>query len=255
MFSKLRPRSIYDVLAAIAFMLAIGGTTAYAANTIGTDDVIDESLTGADIKGKATPFVDGTLTGQDIKDQTVLNADLASQVLSNSKIQNNAITGVKVQDGSLDEADLKKPPWQVVAPNPQAFSDPCQASTPATGVFCGSSNGPPLRIFWRNYGDPFETVRFFRDPVGMVHLEGLVQWAEISFNPTKIFLLPTGYRPAKTLTFSVDCKEDVDENASSLVEHGRVDVESDGGVDWIRQDNCDPEGYISLNGIDFRAEQ
>jgi hypothetical protein len=94
-----------NVVAYLALFVALAGT-AYAANTIGSADVIDESLTGADIKGKATPFVDGTLTGQDVKDGTILNADIGSQALSNSKIQNNAITGGKVLDNSLTGSDI-----------------------------------------------------------------------------------------------------------------------------------------------------
>jgi hypothetical protein len=37
MLSRLRPRSIYDVMAAIACLVALAGGTAYAANTILTD--------------------------------------------------------------------------------------------------------------------------------------------------------------------------------------------------------------------------
>ena len=50
MLDKLRPRSIYDVMAAIACFGVLAGGTAYAANTIGSADVIDESLLSQDIK-------------------------------------------------------------------------------------------------------------------------------------------------------------------------------------------------------------
>jgi hypothetical protein len=46
--SRLRPRSGYDVVAVIAMFAALGTGGAYAAATIGSDEVVDESLTDAD---------------------------------------------------------------------------------------------------------------------------------------------------------------------------------------------------------------
>lgn len=61
MLSKLRPRLTYsNIVSSLALFLALGGGAAYAAaNTIGSDDVIDESLLSRDIK-------DASLTNSDL---------------------------------------------------------------------------------------------------------------------------------------------------------------------------------------------
>jgi hypothetical protein len=44
MLRKLRPRSIYDVCAAMALFVALGGT-AYAIDTIRSSDIVDNEAT------------------------------------------------------------------------------------------------------------------------------------------------------------------------------------------------------------------
>jgi hypothetical protein len=66
-------------MGALALALVIGGGTAYAANTIGSSDVIDESLQSVDVKN-------GEIGSQDLK--------------------NNATQGVDVRDGSLTGKDV-----------------------------------------------------------------------------------------------------------------------------------------------------
>jgi hypothetical protein len=87
--AALRPRSIYDVMALIACVAAVGTGTAYAANTIGSDDIIDESI-----------------LSQDIKNQEVRAADLHDGGVTNEKLQANAVTSGKVADESLTSSDL-----------------------------------------------------------------------------------------------------------------------------------------------------
>jgi hypothetical protein len=67
------------VVAYLALFVALGGTGAYAAN----------EWTGANI-------VDGSLTGQDVFDNTLGNAD----------ITNGSLTGAKINDFSLKGADV-----------------------------------------------------------------------------------------------------------------------------------------------------
>jgi hypothetical protein len=50
LLGRLRPRSGYDVVAVIAMCAALGTGGAYAAATIGSEEVVNESLTDADIK-------------------------------------------------------------------------------------------------------------------------------------------------------------------------------------------------------------
>jgi hypothetical protein len=89
MLRKLRPRSIYDVMAAIACLAALAGGTAYAAN----------EWTGANI-------VDGSLTGQDIFDNTVSGADITNGSLTGQDVFDNSIGGADITNGSLTGADI-----------------------------------------------------------------------------------------------------------------------------------------------------
>ena len=86
MLSRLRPRSIYDVMAAIACVAALGTGTAYAADTIGSADIIDESILSADIKNAE---VKGT--------------DLASDAVTGSKVLDNALTGADINESALGQ--------------------------------------------------------------------------------------------------------------------------------------------------------
>ena len=89
-----RPRSVYDMLAALSFVALMLGGTAYAANTIGSGDVIDDSLRSRDIR-------DGTLASRDVDNGGLTGADLASGSVSGSKIANNTVTGADVDEASL----------------------------------------------------------------------------------------------------------------------------------------------------------
>jgi|SRR6185503_15581653 len=62
---------------------------AYAANTIGSSDIIDNSIQSVDIK-----------------DGEVKNVDIASSAVTKSKLAGNSVDGGKVTDQSLSAADL-----------------------------------------------------------------------------------------------------------------------------------------------------
>ncbi len=101
MLRRLRPRSIYDVCAALALFIALGGT-AYAVNTIGSDDVIDDSL-----------------LSQDIRNQTVGTADLALGSVWGSRIRDDGITSSHVINNSLKGQDIDEQTF--TAPLVRAF--------------------------------------------------------------------------------------------------------------------------------------
>jgi hypothetical protein len=50
MLRKLRPHSVYDVMAAIAFFIAVAGGSAYAAATIGASDIKNDAVLSRHIK-------------------------------------------------------------------------------------------------------------------------------------------------------------------------------------------------------------
>ena len=62
---------------------------AYAANTIGSSDIIDESI-----------------LSQDIKNGQVMNGDIANGAISNSKLASNSVTFSKIAPGSIDSSKI-----------------------------------------------------------------------------------------------------------------------------------------------------
>jgi hypothetical protein len=87
---------------ALFFALGVG---AYAANTVGSSDVIDDSLLSVDVKGKlgnsTTAAENGTLTGADISGQPA-NAAVGQPFVEGS------LTGADVKDNSLTSADVNE---------------------------------------------------------------------------------------------------------------------------------------------------
>jgi hypothetical protein len=121
MLEKLRPRSAYDVMAAIACFGVLAGGTAYAADTIGSSDVINESLLSEDIKNGNVANADLALNSvgfDKIRPGNVFNSDLAPNAVTSSKIANSTITnldlgsnsvgGGHVVNGSLEGADISE---------------------------------------------------------------------------------------------------------------------------------------------------
>jgi hypothetical protein len=131
--AKLRPRSAYDVMAALALFVALSTGSAYAINEWTGANIVDESLTGADVRGKApagttpavngsltsqdvagqqahassgTPFIDGTLTQWDIKNGAVAGSDIASNAITGAKVADNALNGADVANNGLTGADI-----------------------------------------------------------------------------------------------------------------------------------------------------
>jgi hypothetical protein len=112
-FQKLRPSSIYDVMAAIGCLAALVGGTAYAANTIGSSDIIDESIQSADIKNgevKSVDIGDGQVNSADVKDQslstfdvhTFLGVDVVDGTLTGDDVQDNSLTGADINESTLN---------------------------------------------------------------------------------------------------------------------------------------------------------
>jgi hypothetical protein len=85
---KLRRPSHGTAVAYAALFVALGGT-AYAANTVGSSDIINESI-----------------LSEDIKDLEVKSTDIANAAVNNSKLKNNAVGTAKVTDESLTSQDL-----------------------------------------------------------------------------------------------------------------------------------------------------
>jgi hypothetical protein len=100
---------------------------------------------------------------------------------------------------------------------------------------------PTLLNSWVNY-DPsyWSPAGYMKDSSGIVHLRGLVKSGTVG---SWIFVLPSGFRPARAAMFSV-----IDGNNAIC----RCDVHPDGAVVPATMTG---NGYYSLDGITFLAEQ
>ena len=92
MLRKLRPRSIYDVMAAIGCFAALATGTAYAANTIGSADIIDGEVKSVDIG-------DGEVKSADVKDQSLTTFDVSTFL--GADVVDDTLTGADIQESTL----------------------------------------------------------------------------------------------------------------------------------------------------------
>ena len=123
MFRRLAAHVRQNVVAWLALFVALGGTGAYAANTIATGDIIDDQVLSPDVRDDTLPF--GGLAAQDlgpgsvrsseVLDNSLIGADIANSGLTGSDVATGSITGLDIGDNSLggsdiDESSLSLPP-------------------------------------------------------------------------------------------------------------------------------------------------
>lgn len=89
---------------------------------------------------------------------------------------------------------------------------------------------------WVDYGATHNAGGYYKTTTGVVRLQGVVKSGTIG---QPIFTLPTGYRPAKTLLFTVP----------SNGAFGVLEIQTDGDVIATTGNNT----YVSLEGIQFRV--
>src|SRR4051794_12911296 len=96
MLSKIRRHlSFANVVSVIALFVALGGV-AYAAGTIGSADVINNSLRSVDLKDGAA--VDGV----DVVDGSLTGADIHSPSLGGDQVLDDSLTGFQIDESTLD---------------------------------------------------------------------------------------------------------------------------------------------------------
>jgi hypothetical protein len=99
MLAKLRVHVGQNVVGYIALFVALGGTGAYAADTIGSSDVINESLLSEDVKN-------GEVKQQDLANGAVTGGKLAANSVLTPKLADNSVTSAKVLDFGLSNEDV-----------------------------------------------------------------------------------------------------------------------------------------------------
>ena len=93
----------------LALFLVIAGGTAYAANTVGSADIINGEVKTQDIgdsEVRAADVAPDSLGSAKIADRSVKNADLSLGASSSNTIADNGVRSVDVFDNTLTAADL-----------------------------------------------------------------------------------------------------------------------------------------------------
>ena len=93
-----RKPSPATALSLIALFVALGGTT-YAAATIGSGQVRNNSLRSADIRNNS-------LSSKDIKNRSLRGVDIRGSTITGGKVRNRSLRGSDLLDGSVLGADL-----------------------------------------------------------------------------------------------------------------------------------------------------
>src|SRR3954454_23197423 len=100
MASRLRRKLTFaNVCSFTALVVALSTGGAYAANTIGSDDIIDESIQSVDIKNgevKNEDLIGSAVTSSKILDGHVLTADIGTGAIDSSKILDATIGNVDI---------------------------------------------------------------------------------------------------------------------------------------------------------------
>jgi hypothetical protein len=110
------------IVACIALLVALGGTSVAAVQALGPNTVGT-----AQLKANA-------VTAAKLKNGQVTNAKLAGNGVTNAKLANNAVTGAKVQNGSLSKSDFAAGSLPSGAAGPVGPAGPTGAAGP-TGTF------------------------------------------------------------------------------------------------------------------------
>ena len=108
-----------NVCSFLALTIALGTGGAYAADTIGSSDIIDESIQSVDIKNGQVTYADiqpntigtvriqnGGVATEDLKDNAVDGSKILDAAIANADIADGAVAGNSVLDESLTSADL-----------------------------------------------------------------------------------------------------------------------------------------------------
>jgi hypothetical protein len=214
----MRPKLSYaNVVSTLCFFLLLTGGAAYAASHLGKNSVGPKQL--------------------------------KKNAVTTPKIKNEAVTAAKVKKGTLTGTQINASTVGTVPNATHAGSadtaNVANSLPPAESWHAVGGPGEPLFLHGcHNAGLPdAATVRFYKDQVEVVHLEG--NYNGCSTEGSIAFQLPAGYRPRPNLSFALPVYGE-----GVVVVHGgapAIPANEVGGV------AC-PEALCVLDGITFRAE-
>jgi hypothetical protein len=124
----LRRRLTYsNVAATLALVIAVGGGSAYAANTVFSSDIVDDQVYSADVRNDT--LTGGGLSAADLRAHSVGSSEVTNNALTTGDIRNDSLPG-----GGLTGADIRN----------QSGVDTCTHGTVRLGELCfRASNSAP----------------------------------------------------------------------------------------------------------------
>jgi hypothetical protein len=134
------------------------------------------------------------------------------------------------QGAAGTDASSQAEPVRAVAP----VSGNCEASP---GTFCAAGG-----LDWSNAEPFFESVGFWKDPGGVVHLEGTAQGSPGALG-NDVFILPAGYRPAAQRQFVIP---------TCSGKFMLLEIEAGGAVHLPTLNLSGSEPCVSFDGVNFR---
>ena len=192
-----------NVTSTVAIVLVVGGGAAYAADTIGSSDIIDESILSQDIKNsevKTADIANNQVLPTDVRDDDLSNggleaADLAPGSVGTSEVDGSLTGGDIADTNTLGDPDIDQDSLGLVAAegepgccavrlellatdtafsagNPSTFVDlgsmelrSTATAAPDKFVICNTGGVPKAVIVYR--GGPVNSAAASRDDFGI----------------------------------------------------------------------------------------
>ena len=213
-----------NTIATLALFVALGGSSyaafALPANSVGTKQLKKGAVTGAKVKP-------GSLKAEDFSANTKASLKGAKGAPGSQGPQGMqglpGPAGAKGDTGSVPSPEA----WHTVGGTAEPAFTPCDG---ASGAWVTLGAAP---------------VKFYRDPFGVVRLEGHVQ-CSAGATHGRMFTLPAGYAPEQEQIFPQDGQPT---SADNTPEPERIAVEANGGVFLSAGTHLN----ANLDGIAFRC--
>lgn len=208
----MRPKLTFaNLISCLALFVALGGLAVAAGlpkNSVGTKQLKKNAVTAAKIKEGAvgatkisddavgaTKISDGAVGATKIQDGAIGSAKIQNGAIGAAKIQDRGITGAQIADGSLTGAQVNASTLGTV-PSAERANRADSLPPPEAWHLVGAPGEPQFQNGWEGFESAslLESVAFFKDHEGIVHLKG--QATRATSASGLIFALPPGFRPA-----------------------------------------------------------
>jgi hypothetical protein len=165
---------------------------------------------------------------------------LPANSVGNRQLKANSVSAGKIRNGSVGVKDL--------AANARGQRGPRGPQGPPGSSGSGASTVEPWHPLafspgWTNYGGGWLEAAYRKDPLGKVHLRGLVKKDGVPASLDVIGTLPPGYRPPARTLFAVGA------GAATDI-YGRVDVYPNGDIVFVVGSTIDAD-FTGLDTISF----